>query len=152
MDLHDISPDFLVSEREGQHFDRKSARVKPKDIAKTIAAFANAEGGILAIGVEDNGELTLENSIASRHLHSVEKMETMISPYVLEALNKTEFDILRLVYACGRTTLKEAQARSGTTRYRCRNALQGLVNKGLLEQHSSGKKDPQKYYTLGASR
>lgn len=96
--------------------------------------------------------LTLENSIASRHLHSVEKMETMISPHVLEALNKTEFDILRLVYACGRTTLKEAQARSGTTRYRCRNALQGLVDKGLLEQHGSGKKDPQKYYTLGASR
>lgn len=96
--------------------------------------------------------LTLENSITSRHLRSAEKMETMISPHVLDALNETEFNILRLVYACGRTTLKEAQTRSGATRYRCRNALQALVDKGLLEQHGSGKKDPQKYYTLGTSR
>lgn len=34
--------------REGQYFDRKSARIKPKDILQHIIAFANADGGTLA--------------------------------------------------------------------------------------------------------
>lgn len=44
--------------REGQYFDRKSARIKPKDILQHIIAFANADGGTLAIGIEDNGEIS----------------------------------------------------------------------------------------------
>lgn len=40
---------------EGQLFDRKSAKIKPKDILKHIIAFANADGGALAIGIEDDG-------------------------------------------------------------------------------------------------
>lgn len=50
--------DFLKSAKEGQYFDRKSARIKPKDILKPIIAFANAAGGYLVIGIEDNGEVT----------------------------------------------------------------------------------------------
>ena len=38
--------------------DRKRANIDLKDVAKHISAFANAEGGILVIGVEDNGEIT----------------------------------------------------------------------------------------------
>lgn len=49
---------YLTNEPEGQYFDRKSAKLAPKEIAKHIAAFANANGGILAIGIEDNGQIT----------------------------------------------------------------------------------------------
>lgn len=41
---------------EGQLFDRKSAKIKPKDILKHIIAFANADGGALAIGIRERGE------------------------------------------------------------------------------------------------
>ena len=38
--------------------DRKSARIKPADLATPIVAMANADGGFLIIGVEDYGTIT----------------------------------------------------------------------------------------------
>ena len=65
----DIRP-FLTSS-EGQHFDRKSlfegapGTKKPRDrkavrdvIAEYVAAFANAEGGVLLLGIENDGTVT----------------------------------------------------------------------------------------------
>ena len=49
---------YLTTVKENQYFDRKSARQKPKEILPDIVAFANTEGGVLAIGIEDNGEIT----------------------------------------------------------------------------------------------
>lgn len=53
-----ITLEYLTSEEEGQYLDRKSARIKPSDIAKHLVAFANANGGILVIGIEDDGRVT----------------------------------------------------------------------------------------------
>lgn len=47
-----------TSETEGQYFDRKSARLKPKDVVKPIVAFANADGGKLVIGIEDDDTIS----------------------------------------------------------------------------------------------
>lgn len=38
---------------ESQWLDRKSARIAPKDLAETLIAFANAEGGIVLLGIRD---------------------------------------------------------------------------------------------------
>ena len=46
------------STKESQYFDRKSARKDDKEIAKHVSAFANAAGGKLVIGIEDDGEVT----------------------------------------------------------------------------------------------
>ena len=54
----EISIEYICHNQENQYFDRKSARIKPSDIAKHIVAFANANGGSLAIGVEDDGQVT----------------------------------------------------------------------------------------------
>ena len=43
---------------ELQIFDRKSARIDAKSLAITIIAFANADGGDIAIGLEDKGAVT----------------------------------------------------------------------------------------------
>ena len=48
----------LRDKTEVQIMDRKSVRIDPKDLAKTIIAFANADGGWIAIGIEDNGDIT----------------------------------------------------------------------------------------------
>lgn len=53
-----ITLDYLTKTEEGQYIDRKSARIKPSDIARHLVAFANANGGILVIGIEDGGEVT----------------------------------------------------------------------------------------------
>jgi ATP-dependent DNA helicase RecG len=65
----DLTP-FLHRD-EGQHFDRKSMfegkdgtkrardRRKVRDqVAEYVAAFANAEGGVLILGIEDDGTIT----------------------------------------------------------------------------------------------
>lgn len=44
----------LLSRREGQWFDRKSARVQARALADAMIAFANAEGGLVAIGIHDD--------------------------------------------------------------------------------------------------
>jgi len=43
---------------EFQVFDRKSAKIDAKGLAVILIAFANADGGTVALGVEDDGELT----------------------------------------------------------------------------------------------
>lgn len=48
----------LQYEKEGQLLDRKRASIEPKKVAEHISAFANAEGGTLVIGIEDDGEIT----------------------------------------------------------------------------------------------
>lgn len=44
---------FLLTEPESQWFDRKSARIQAAGLSKTLVAMANAEGGIIVIGMHD---------------------------------------------------------------------------------------------------
>lgn len=48
----------LRTKKENQTFDRKSARKDAKGLSNHIVAFANADGGTLVIGIEDNGDIT----------------------------------------------------------------------------------------------
>lgn len=43
---------------ENQYFERKRAQIKDNKIAHQISAFANASGGVIAVGIEDNGDVT----------------------------------------------------------------------------------------------
>jgi ATP-dependent DNA helicase RecG len=43
----------VLAENEKQIFDRKSIQIKPADLSDTICAFANADGGTIAIGISD---------------------------------------------------------------------------------------------------
>ena len=44
----------LLTLSEGHFLDFKSIRISPAKLTKSIATFANAEGGELLIGIEDN--------------------------------------------------------------------------------------------------
>lgn len=47
----DTAVSLLLQIPEDQWFDRKSGRVQPKDLAKPLIAMANAEGGVIAVGL-----------------------------------------------------------------------------------------------------
>lgn len=53
----EINEEFLRFSKESQKLDRKSAKIDIKDIANHIAGFANADGGILVVGIKDDGTL-----------------------------------------------------------------------------------------------
>jgi len=50
--------DELRTKAEGQTFDRKSAKIDAKSLAVILVAMANADGGDIAIGIEDDGAVT----------------------------------------------------------------------------------------------
>jgi predicted HTH transcriptional regulator len=47
----------LISQGEGQQLDFKFNISDSRKIARSISAFANAQGGTLLIGVKDNGAI-----------------------------------------------------------------------------------------------
>lgn len=48
-----LTLDFLLNSKEDQLFDRKSASIKIPKLAEAIVGFANADGGLIAIGIDD---------------------------------------------------------------------------------------------------
>ncbi|WP_289093028.1 ATP-binding protein [uncultured Bifidobacterium sp.] len=74
-----VTDDIVVfsSTEENHYFDRKSARIDPDDLARHIAAFANAAGGKLVVGIEDDGEVTGFNPPRSRPVEIFEQCAIM---------------------------------------------------------------------------
>ena len=78
MKLTDMTIEEMCTTTEKQSFDRKSAKIEVTAIATPMIAFANADGGLLAVGIEDNGEITgiddyTKNMIFVSHLFSLKK-------------------------------------------------------------------------------
>ena len=44
---------LLTTLPEDQWFERKSGRIKAKDLARSLVAFANAEGGVIVVGIHN---------------------------------------------------------------------------------------------------
>src|SRR5690606_23324356 len=53
----------LQTRDESQFFDRKSARITPAKISQSFSSLANADGGEVVLGVEDDGSLAPYASI-----------------------------------------------------------------------------------------
>ena len=47
----------IVTRKEDQTFDCKSIQIEPKALANSIVAFANADGGVIAVGVSDKSRM-----------------------------------------------------------------------------------------------
>lgn len=63
----------LAESPEDQYFDRKSARLKVRDIARHIIALANASGGRLAVGIEDDGTITGFRQQGAQSIDEIER-------------------------------------------------------------------------------
>ena len=50
--------DYYLNQHEGQTYDKKSGRIEPKALAVTMVAMANADGGTIAVGIEDDGTIS----------------------------------------------------------------------------------------------
>ena len=48
-----LTLEVMVSRKEGQYYDVKSAQKKPSELADIVSAYANAEGGTVVIGISD---------------------------------------------------------------------------------------------------
>lgn len=48
-----LTLEYMQGEHENKYFDRKSAQIRPVELAPLICAFANAEGGTIVLGISD---------------------------------------------------------------------------------------------------
>ena len=73
--------DSIMLQTEGQYFERKNAKIAPKDIIKHLIGFANAGGGMFVIGIEDDGEITgftkSKAHSVNEYLHAVQTLQKM---------------------------------------------------------------------------
>ncbi len=53
-----LSVEKLIGQTENQFFDRKSSRISARDFSHQLSAFANASGGLIVVGIEDNSSIT----------------------------------------------------------------------------------------------
>ena len=87
MDLNELKK--LVAQGEGQQLEFKKKANYPEKIAREIVAFANADGGCLILGVDDDGTLSGTRNIEGEaHVVSeaIERHIRPVPPYSLQLL------------------------------------------------------------------
>ena len=72
---------LLLSLTEDQWFDRKSRRVEPRRLAEVLVAFANADGGVVAIGLS-NGQVEGTRTDARRRNELMQAAMDFTQPVV----------------------------------------------------------------------
>ena len=68
-----LTMDFLIKTPEGLYLDRKRAKISIQDLANEIASFANANGGIIAVGITDDGIIEGFNQYGVKKLNECQK-------------------------------------------------------------------------------
>lgn len=89
----------LLTLEEGHFCDLKSIRVSPKKLSKTIASFANAEGGELFIGIEDSPRQWIgfvDQESANGHIQAFEELFPLGANYHYEFLRSDDCEGLIL--------------------------------------------------------
>jgi ATP-dependent DNA helicase RecG len=79
-----ITLDFLINKRENQYFERKGIGEKdtsPTKIANELIGMLNADGGVLAFGVADNGEIQDLSSLGEKLSNYRSLFIDFIEPY-----------------------------------------------------------------------
>jgi len=73
--FENFDAELLYQIREDRRFERKSANMKGKDMAPSLSMFANnsPDGGLLVIGVEDDGTVTGFQSQSEDAVNQLEK-------------------------------------------------------------------------------
>ena len=96
---------YLTTANENHYLDRKSARKRPNDLLKYIVGFANAAGGYLVIGIEDNGDITgfkVKNAYSKEEfknvaLTSLTKTPVLVDSFELPVTNINNEDDIVLI-------------------------------------------------------
>ena len=101
-----LTLDYLAKTPENLYLERKRAKVSLQALANEIASFANANGGVLVVGITDDGVIEGFNSTSPNKLNECQKVVTgYLRPapvYEFELMNvknpKDEDDYLLLFH------------------------------------------------------
>lgn len=83
-----ITETYLCEQAENQYFERKGLgerEIKPTKIAEELIGMLNADGGVLAFGVADNGDIQDLKSLGT----DLDKYRTLVFDFIHPACNIT---------------------------------------------------------------
>ena len=69
-----LTLDYLKYHKEDSFFDRKSAKIDMKNLANTICSFANANGGVIVVGIEDDGNISGFENVSDDKYNQFQKI------------------------------------------------------------------------------
>ncbi len=69
-----LTMDYLTNSPESLYLDRKKAKISMQDLANEIASFANANGGIVVVGISDDGVVEGFNQYGIKKLNECQKV------------------------------------------------------------------------------
>lgn len=82
-----ITEEYLSTKRENQYFERKGLGkkdIKPSKIANELIGMLNADGGVLAFGVSDSGEI---EDLKSLDEDKLDKYRTLTMDFISPTCN-----------------------------------------------------------------
>lgn len=71
-----INLNYLTKEKENLYFDRKRAKISMQELANEIASFANSNGGLIVLGITDDGKIEGFNLYGKDKLNDFQKVVT----------------------------------------------------------------------------
>lgn len=87
-----LTKEYLIGQRENQYFERKGIDTNPAKIADELIGMLNADGGVLAFGISDRGEIQDLKTIAD----GLDRYKTLSFDFINPACNieleEIEFD------------------------------------------------------------
>ena len=69
-----LTVDYLTKTPENLYLDRKRGKISIQDLANEVASFANANGGIIAVGITDDGIIEGFNIYGPNKLNECQKV------------------------------------------------------------------------------
>lgn len=90
-----ISIEYLQTKRENQYFERKGLGendIKPTKIADELIGMLNADGGVLAFGVANNGDIQDLNTLGEKLSNYRSLVIDFIDPYCNISIEEIYFD------------------------------------------------------------
>lgn len=78
MNISKINPsltlEYITKNIENLYLDRKRAKISLQDLANEIASFANANGGVIAVGITDDGIIEGFNNVGTQKMNDCQKV------------------------------------------------------------------------------
>ena len=69
-----LTIEYLTKTLENLYLDRKRAKVSLQDLANEVASFANANGGVIAVRITDDGIIEGFNLYGTKKLNDCQKI------------------------------------------------------------------------------
>ena len=133
--------EYIRHTTEFQVFDRKSVKIEPKAFAVPIVAMANADGGVIALGVEDDGALTgatiWQHEVVGNGYDGYDSgYDNGYDGYELSARQKLVITALK---ANPRVSLPELAKQCGAGKTTIQRDMDDLKARGIVERDGSSK-------------